>query len=76
VWVCSLGLAAGQNRTRAPASPHLPAATPQVPIAATATQTVQQYCVTCHSERGKAGGLSLAGFDVSRAQEHPTHRKR
>jgi Protein of unknown function (DUF1592)/Protein of unknown function (DUF1587) len=65
VWVCSLGLAAGQSRTRAPASPRLPAATPRVPIAATATQTDQQYCVTCHSERGKAGGLSLAGFDVS-----------
>ena len=29
------------------------------------------YCATCHSERGKAGGLSLAHFDAMRAQEHP-----
>jgi mono/diheme cytochrome c family protein len=35
------------------------------------TQTVKQYCVGCHSERAKAGGLSLADFDVSRAAEHP-----
>jgi hypothetical protein len=26
---------------------------------------VNQYCVTCHSEKGKAGGLSLASFDPS-----------
>jgi mono/diheme cytochrome c family protein len=31
------------------------------------TAVVQQYCVTCHSERGKAGGLSLAGFDAAKA---------
>ncbi len=71
VWVCTLGLAADQNRARPGAPPRPMAATPQGPVAATATETVQQYCVTCHSERGKAGGLSLAGFDVSRAQEHP-----
>jgi hypothetical protein len=35
-----------------------------------ATQTVQQYCAGCHNDRGKAGGLSLAGFDVARAAEH------
>jgi hypothetical protein len=28
-------------------------------------QLVAQYCAVCHSERGKAGGLSLAGFDAS-----------
>ena len=31
---------------------------------------VKQYCATCHSERGKAGGLSLAGFDAAKADEH------
>ncbi len=36
-----------------------------------ATATVRQYCASCHSERGKAGGLSLADFDVARAPEHP-----
>lgn len=28
---------------------------------------VKQYCVGCHSDRGKAGNLSLASFDVSKA---------
>jgi mono/diheme cytochrome c family protein len=33
---------------------------------------VQQYCATCHSERGKAGNLVLAGFDpVATANDHP-----
>jgi hypothetical protein len=26
---------------------------------------VKQYCVTCHSDRAKAGGLSLASFDTA-----------
>ncbi len=26
---------------------------------------VKQYCATCHSDRGKAGGLTLASFDAS-----------
>jgi hypothetical protein len=34
------------------------------------TALVAQYCATCHNDRGKAGGLSLAGFDVSSADEH------
>jgi hypothetical protein len=34
------------------------------------TALVKQYCATCHSERGKAGGLSLASFDAAKAVEH------
>src|SRR5258708_17388535 len=34
-------------------------------------QIVGQYCATCHSERGKAGGLMLAGFDAARLDQHP-----
>jgi hypothetical protein len=34
------------------------------------TALVKQYCTGCHSERGKAGGLSLADFDVSKASAH------
>jgi len=29
------------------------------------TAVVKQYCAGCHSERGKAGGLSLAAFDAA-----------
>jgi hypothetical protein len=30
---------------------------------------VKQYCATCHSEKGKAGGLSLVNFDPSHAAD-------
>jgi hypothetical protein len=31
---------------------------------------VKQYCATCHSDRGKAGGLSLASFDAAQLLDH------
>ena len=34
------------------------------------TALVKQYCVGCHSDRGKAGGLTLASFDAARAAEN------
>ncbi len=34
------------------------------------TALVKQYCATCHSDRGKAGGLSLAAFDASKIEEN------
>src|SRR4029077_15684246 len=40
-----------------------PAAEPQPDV-------VKQYCVGCHSEKGKAGGLSLASFDPAHADQH------
>ena len=36
----------------------------------THNETLKQYCMTCHSERAKAGGLSLADYDVAKAAEH------
>ncbi len=43
------------------------AVTPAVAFDAAAhTGTVKTYCATCHSERGKAGGLSLAAFDAAK----------
>jgi hypothetical protein len=32
---------------------------------------VSTYCAGCHSDRAKAGGLSLASFDPAKAAEHP-----
>jgi len=32
---------------------------------------VKQYCATCHNDRAKAGGLTLASFDAAAATEHP-----
>ena len=31
---------------------------------------VKQYCTGCHSEKGKAGGLSLVSFDPAQAARH------
>jgi hypothetical protein len=31
---------------------------------------VKQYCVGCHNERSKAGGLVLADFDIAKATEN------
>src|SRR5262245_29508989 len=33
-------------------------------------QLVKQYCTGCHSDRGKAGGLSLANFDAADLENH------
>ena len=47
---------------------HAPAATTM--LAAEQTAVVKQYCAGCHSERGKAGGLSLAAFDATKVEAH------
>ena len=64
---------------RAPA----PQARPVAPVAAHAsgpaaglpvdgqTQLVKQYCATCHNDRAKAGGLSLASFDAAKLLDDP-----
>ena len=43
------------------------------PAATVESQTVlvKQYCAGCHSEKGKAGGLTLASFDASRIEQTP-----
>ena len=56
--------------TAAPRPVRATVAVPAVPAAPAFdavghTTTVKTYCATCHSERGKAGGLSLAGFDAA-----------
>ncbi len=51
-------------------APAMPASEPKA-ASSNSVALVSQYCATCHSERGKAGELSLAGFDPDRASEHP-----
>jgi mono/diheme cytochrome c family protein len=70
---------AAQAQTPAPAPParraappaRSTAAPPPAMVAAEQTRFVTTYCATCHSERGKAGGLSLAAFDAMKAHEQP-----
>jgi mono/diheme cytochrome c family protein len=52
-----------------PAASHPPAVTTMLPAEQTAL--VKQYCAGCHSDRGKAGGLSLASFDAANVLDHP-----
>jgi cytochrome c551/c552 len=77
---CSLSLAAQTMPTPHKAAPAAPATKPAMAIAhktASPAQSpaepqpelVKQYCVTCHSERGKAGGLSLANFEAAHADQ-------
>ncbi len=54
------------RRAAVPVTPATHALSP-----AAQTELVSTYCATCHSERAKAGGLSLAGFNAMRAQESP-----
>jgi cytochrome c553 len=61
-------------RTAAPAPAPKPAMAVAHKAAAAATAApvadlTKQYCVGCHSEKGKAGGLSLVAFDPSRADQ-------
>ena len=32
---------------------------------------VNTYCVTCHNDKAKTGGLTLASFDAARPEQNP-----
>jgi cytochrome c551/c552 len=53
--------------TRVPAPPAARATAPAAVTAETHAAVVKEYCVTCHSDRRKTGGLSLESFDVAHA---------
>ena len=59
--------AAARSAAQAPAS--APAAAP-VSAADADRALLKQYCVTCHNDRAKTGGLSLAGLDVAQVGGH------
>ncbi len=64
--------AATASRQAPRPAPVAPVASHAVPTALSAREQsdlVKTYCATCHSERAKAGGLSLAGFDAMKAHE-------
>jgi hypothetical protein len=60
--VVSLGVGA-----LAPAAAPRPG-TGQPPAGPPENALVARYCASCHSDRGRAGGLSLAGFDLGRVE--------
>jgi mono/diheme cytochrome c family protein len=69
--LCGVALSARQTPPVRPVASHAarPAAA-TAPDLAAAQATVTQTCVGCHSDRAKAGGLSLAAFSVAAADQH------
>ena len=73
-WVSVFPLVVAAQQSSKPAAPpkavasHAPGAATMPPAEQTAV--VKQYCAGCHSDRGKAGGLSLAAFDAANVVEH------
>jgi mono/diheme cytochrome c family protein len=51
----------------------LGAAQPEAPTVDPQTALVKQYCAGCHSDKGKAGQLSLAAFDTTKAAADGDH---
>jgi Protein of unknown function (DUF1592)/Protein of unknown function (DUF1588)/Protein of unknown function (DUF1587)/Protein of unknown function (DUF1585)/Protein of unknown function (DUF1595) len=74
VGIVSAGVSAETQQTasrRGTAVSPLAASHGPAPLSAKAqNDLVARYCATCHSERGKAGGLTLASFDAARLEEH------
>jgi mono/diheme cytochrome c family protein len=65
-------LATGHRSTppRAGASTRVAAGASPALSVESQNQLVGQYCAGCHSERGKAGGLTLAKFDAATIDQH------
>ena len=71
VVVCLLAVTLSAQQSAKPAPAVTPVAAHTTGMTASAqAELVSQYCATCHSERGKAGELSLVGWDTRRASEH------
>jgi mono/diheme cytochrome c family protein len=69
--VLSVTVAAQSAKPAAPVKPVAShAGTATTMLAAEQTAVVKQYCATCHSERGKAGNLSLASFDAATLEDN------
>src|SRR5581483_8793077 len=64
----SLGVAA-QTPPPKPAVSHHPAASAP-PAAADAPPLTKQYCVGCHNDKAKTGGLTLASFDPAHPEQN------
>ena len=64
--VSSLCLALVRMQAQTPIAPAAPS-----PVISTQRQFLDRYCVTCHNDRLKTGGLTLERADVSRSEAQP-----
>jgi mono/diheme cytochrome c family protein len=60
------GRAASARPTPEPANAQAPGVTP----AASRSALITQYCLGCHSDRGRAGGLALSELDLDAVGQH------
>src|SRR5258708_6062800 len=68
-FALAAGLSAQTTPARKPAM--AVAHKPTAPTAAEPQPEItRQYCIGCHSEKGKAGGLSLVSFDAAHADQN------
>ena len=69
-----LGLSAQTNPAPAKTAPKPAMAvahkTQSTPEATAQPELTKQYCIGCHSDKGKAGGLSLVAFDAAHAEQN------
>ncbi len=66
-WLVLLAAGLGYSHLRAQAPTPLSSSSGQDPASAASTRALlDRYCVTCHNERLKTAGLSLAAADVAR----------
>ena len=63
-------VSAPPSTTRAKPTPAVSHPSPDV-NAQDHNAVIRRYCVTCHNEKRKTGGLSLESFDVARAADAP-----
>ena len=63
--------AAAEPRLATPAAEARQAAHPPPPAGAPRRALLDRYCVTCHNERRRTGGLALDALDISRVGDAP-----
>jgi hypothetical protein len=71
VTVFVVSVTAQSLPTQRPSPPTQRPISPAVGVSLSPSQStavVAQYCAPCHSDRGKAGGLTLAAFDAGKAE--------
>jgi hypothetical protein len=77
-FVAALGSSGSAQRPASTPTKPKPAAAKPAPVASHApatpavdyNATVKRYCVTCHNDTRRTGGLSLASFDVAKAAQN------
>jgi mono/diheme cytochrome c family protein len=76
VWAVVIGAAlhgqgtGSRSQTVRTSEPQAGAAT-QIPATTSSRAMLDKYCVTCHNQRLKTGGLTLDRLDLSQVSEHP-----